>query len=67
MEFTNAFTAEKIQPLNSLLENFSNLPSISQGNVDSLATDFSNLFLETAKSVGLCKAPPKTPPECYNV
>ena len=60
-EFTNAFPDEKIQSLNSLLENFSNLPTISQENVDSLASDFSNLFLETAKNVGLCKVPPKTP------
>ena len=56
-EYKNSFSAESIANLNVILDNFIQSDSKSQGDMDSLVSEFNSLFIDTAKSINLCKTP----------
>lgn len=57
--YKNAFSPQAIQDLSASLETHLGDSNISQENMDKIVSNFNNLFLSTAKTVGLCKPPKK--------
>lgn len=59
-QFKNSFSPQETTRLHSEIDRLYNTSSTSQEDVDGLVCEINSLFIETAKSVGLCKNPRKT-------
>ena len=55
VEYQQAFSNEKILSLTEKLESLSLSEHISQENIDFITTDMTNIIVEPAKQVGICK------------
>ena len=58
-EYQEAFSNEKISKLTEKLQNLSFSNDVTQEKIDSITSDLTNILLEPAKQVGICKKYPK--------